>query len=182
MGLVILCLLALLAFLLVLLQSSAQLNFNKFLRDSFYIWPHKGAVATDVDSRSIYQCSLSIMLTRVLCVTCSPQRVAPLQTTSISLCTSNTSASIEGLELLPAPQYRNNIGNSHLSITTHSSEIQRWFNQRINHLHGFWHLEAYRAFKEVIKLDPNCAMGYYGLALCQSGSSGNNKIREEANN
>jgi len=32
-------------------------------------------------------------------------------------------------------------------------------------VYGFNHNEAIRAFKEVIRLDPNCAMGYWGMAL-----------------
>jgi tetratricopeptide (TPR) repeat protein len=186
MGLVILCLLALFAFLLVLLQSSTQLNFNnafeKLLNVNLYSFPEKDRVTTYVHRHGVYQCRYSIMLMGVLCITCSSKQTENTQSTSIALCTTNTSASIEGLERLPAPQYRNNIGNSHLSITTQNPGTQRWFDHGINHLHGFWHLEAYRAFKEVIKLDPNCAMGYCGLALCQPGFSGNNKIWEDAIN
>ncbi len=64
---------------------------------------------------------------------------------------------------LPPPVLMNGIGNSKLQITTANKKAQQFFNQGINHLHGFWDVEAFRAFKEVIRLDSNCAMGYWGL-------------------
>lgn len=99
---------------------------------------------------------------------------------TISLCTAT--ASLAGVDELPASEFRKGIGNSHLQITTQSKEAQRWFDQGLNHLHGFWHLEAYRAFKQVIKQDPNCAMGYWGLAMCAPGFSGTESIWKQSIN
>lgn len=98
------------------------------------------------------------------------------------ICGAGTGAGIEYLNSLPTPKHYTGIGSSHLTITTPNKEAQRWFDQGLNHLHGFWHLEAYRAFKEVIKIDSNCAMGYCGLALCQPGFSTPNQVWEEAIN
>jgi tetratricopeptide (TPR) repeat protein len=64
------------------------------------------------------------------------------------------------------------LGNSHLSISTRSAEAQQWFDQGLNLLHDFWHIEAYRAFRQVIRLDSACAMGYWGVAMCQPGFGG----------
>lgn len=50
-------------------------------------------------------------------------------------------------------------------ITTRSREAQRFFNQGIGQMHGFWFLEAARTFRKVVELDPACAMGYWGLAM-----------------
>lgn len=73
---------------------------------------------------------------------------------------------------LPQPNFRTRIGNAHISVTTQNELAQQWFDQGLNHLHGFWHLEAWRAFQMVIKEDPQCAMGYWGLAMCQPGFGG----------
>ena len=58
-----------------------------------------------------------------------------------------------------------NLGTYHHSITTTSELAQRYFNQGFRLVYGFNHSEAIRAFNEVIRLDPHCAMAYWGLAL-----------------
>ncbi|MCA0232356.1 MAG: hypothetical protein LCH91_17935 [Bacteroidetes bacterium] len=93
---------------------------------------------------------------------------------SIPLCVGG-SASRDILKNVAKPVFRTGIGNSHLEITTKNKEAQRWFDQGLNHLHGFWHLEAYRAFQQVVENDPDCAMGYWGIALCQPGFGGDDK-------
>ena len=57
------------------------------------------------------------------------------------------------------------LGTYHRPITTKSELAQRYFNQGFRLVYGFNHSEAIRAFKEVIRLDPDCAMGYWGVAL-----------------
>lgn len=64
----------------------------------------------------------------------------------------------------PAPLFED-LGTYHRPITTKSELAQRYFNQGFRLVYGFNHNEAIRAFKEVIRLDPNCAMGYWGVAL-----------------
>lgn len=56
------------------------------------------------------------------------------------------------------------IGESHFPITTHSADVQFWFNQGNTLLHSYWFYEAERAFRWCLKLDPECAMCYWGLA------------------
>ncbi|MFN8345189.1 MAG: hypothetical protein U0X91_09300 [Spirosomataceae bacterium] len=87
---------------------------------------------------------------------------------------------LKELSDLPIPIFREKIGNSHLLITTANKEAQRWFDLGLNHLHGFWHLEAYRAFRRVIQLDSNCAMGYWGMAMCRPGFGGDDNLPWEA--
>ncbi|MBL8859281.1 MAG: redoxin domain-containing protein [Planctomycetes bacterium] len=58
------------------------------------------------------------------------------------------------------------IGQSHFEITTKVPEVQVWFDQGNTLLHSFWFEEAERSFRWCIKLDPDCAMGYWGLARC----------------
>jgi tetratricopeptide (TPR) repeat protein len=65
-------------------------------------------------------------------------------------------------EMLPVPLKMTGIGNSHLSITA-TPEAQMWFDQGLNLLHDFWDYESARAFEQGIRVDPNCAMCYWGL-------------------
>jgi tetratricopeptide (TPR) repeat protein len=90
---------------------------------------------------------------------------------SIPLCTTGQVVSKNLADFSP-PTFRTGIGNSHLTISTKNKEAQHWFDQGLNHLHGFWHLEAFRAFQQVTKADSACAMGYWGLAMCQPGFGG----------
>jgi hypothetical protein len=53
-----------------------------------------------------------------------------------------------------------NLGTYHCPITTTSELAQRYFNQGMRLVYGFNHNEAIRAFQEVLRLDPNCAMAY----------------------
>jgi tetratricopeptide (TPR) repeat protein len=65
---------------------------------------------------------------------------------------------------MSAPPRVTGIGDSHLEITTKSAKAQAYFDQGFNLLHCFWDFEAYRAFKEAARLDPNAAMAYWGIA------------------
>lgn len=57
------------------------------------------------------------------------------------------------------------LGDYHCAITTSVPEAQVFFDQGIRLYYGFNHLEAYRAFMEAARLDPGCAMSYWGQAL-----------------
>jgi tetratricopeptide (TPR) repeat protein len=59
------------------------------------------------------------------------------------------------------------LGNAHMQITA-TAEAQMWFNQGLNLLHDFWDYESARAFEQSIRLDPNCAMCYWGLYSAES--------------
>ena len=50
-------------------------------------------------------------------------------------------------------------------ITTTNPETQRFFNQGVNLLFGFNHAEAIRSFREAARLDPDCAMCWWGVAV-----------------
>ena len=56
------------------------------------------------------------------------------------------------------------MGTHHHSITTKSPSAQRYFDQGLVLAYGFNHAEAARSFRQAAKLDPNCAMCYWGLA------------------
>jgi hypothetical protein len=57
------------------------------------------------------------------------------------------------------------LGRHSFAVTTKSKSAQAFFNQGINLAYGFNHAEAGRAFREVARLDPSCAMAYWGQAL-----------------
>ncbi|TDI94583.1 MAG: hypothetical protein E2O76_15225 [Caldithrix sp.] len=57
------------------------------------------------------------------------------------------------------------MGNHHFPITTTVDLAQRFFNQGIVLSFGFNHKEAGRSFREAARLDSNCAMAYWGMAL-----------------
>jgi peroxiredoxin len=50
-------------------------------------------------------------------------------------------------------------------VTTKSAEAQKFFNQGVTQLHGFWYFEAERSFRQVAYLDPDCAMAYWGMGM-----------------
>ncbi len=58
-----------------------------------------------------------------------------------------------------------NLGDHHHPITTKSDRAQLFFDQGLKLTYGFNHQEALRAFKEAARLDPDCAMAYWGWAL-----------------
>lgn len=58
-----------------------------------------------------------------------------------------------------------NLGNHRHPISTQNPLAQRYFNQGIILMYGFNHAEAIRSFREAARLDPQCAMCYWGISL-----------------
>jgi hypothetical protein len=65
-------------------------------------------------------------------------------------------------ELAPRLQ---NLGAHRFPVTTKSPKAQQFVNQGLNLAYGFNHAEAGRAFREAARLDPGCAMAYWGQAF-----------------
>jgi peroxiredoxin/tetratricopeptide (TPR) repeat protein len=63
------------------------------------------------------------------------------------------------------------MGNVQFPVTSKSDEAAKFFNQGVAQLHGFWYYEAERSFRQVLKLDPDCAMAYWGLAVCNQNNN-----------
>ncbi len=63
-----------------------------------------------------------------------------------------------------APRLQN-LGNHKFPVTTNSARAQLFINQGLMLAYGFNHAEAGRSFREAARLDPNCAMAYWGMAL-----------------
>ncbi|RAV99133.1 tetratricopeptide repeat protein [Pseudochryseolinea flava] len=57
------------------------------------------------------------------------------------------------------------LGDLHYPITTSSTNAQAYFEQGLRLIYAFNHWEAIQSFREATRLDPNCAMAYWGLAL-----------------
>lgn len=71
-------------------------------------------------------------------------------------------AAAPGMPLAPRLQ---NLGVHTFPVTTKSARAQQFINQGVNLAYGFNHAEAARAFAEAARLDPDCAMAYWGHAL-----------------
>lgn len=57
------------------------------------------------------------------------------------------------------------LGDLHHPVTTRSPLAQRFFDQGLRLIYGFNHPEAIRSFREAARLDPDCAMAYWGVAV-----------------
>ncbi|HTK78962.1 MAG TPA: hypothetical protein VL286_00845 [Rhizomicrobium sp.] len=56
-------------------------------------------------------------------------------------------------------------GDHHHPISTTNAQAQMYFDQGVRLLFGFNHAEAIRSFREAARLDPNCAMCWWGVAF-----------------
>jgi tetratricopeptide (TPR) repeat protein len=57
------------------------------------------------------------------------------------------------------------LGTYSRKITTKDAKAQRYFDQGLALLHGFNHAGAIRSFQQAARLDPQCAMAHWGVAL-----------------
>jgi hypothetical protein len=67
-----------------------------------------------------------------------------------------------GGQLAPRLQ---NLGPHTFKVSTASARAQQFISQGLNLAYGFNHAESGRSFREAARLDPNCAMAYWGQAL-----------------
>lgn len=57
------------------------------------------------------------------------------------------------------------LGMHHREVTTRSHDAQAYFDQGLRLYYAFNQAEAIRAFREATRLDPSCAMCWWGVAL-----------------
>jgi tetratricopeptide (TPR) repeat protein len=57
------------------------------------------------------------------------------------------------------------LGTYHRAISSKNARAQKYFDQGLRLLYGFNHDESERAFREAAKLDPACAICWWGVAL-----------------
>ncbi|MGE0664921.1 MAG: hypothetical protein AB7O49_00070 [Sphingomonadales bacterium] len=65
---------------------------------------------------------------------------------------------------VPPPLF-GNLGDYSMKVTTGSTQAQAYFDQGLRLMFGFNHAEAIRAFREAQRLDPRCAMCFWGESL-----------------
>ncbi len=79
----------------------------------------------------------------------------------------------------PAPLFEK-LGNHRHPISSKSKLAQRYFDQGLVLLYGFNHKEAIRSFQAGAKLDPDCAIFYWGVALAYGPNINKPMSKEEA--
>jgi hypothetical protein len=75
-----------------------------------------------------------------------------------------TMAQAPKMDEAPPPLYPD-LGQLHFQISTTNPRAQAYFDQGLRLTFSFNHAEAIRAFRAAQRLDPQCAMCYWGEAL-----------------
>jgi tetratricopeptide (TPR) repeat protein len=63
------------------------------------------------------------------------------------------------------PPLYDNLGDHHYAVTTREPRAQAYFDQGLRLYYAFNHSEAVRSFREAQRIDPTCAMCFWGEAL-----------------
>lgn len=72
------------------------------------------------------------------------------------------------------------IGAVHREVTTDSPQAQLWFDRGLALCYGFNHAEALVCFSRAAKVDPDCAMAYWGMAYAHGPNYNNTEMTPEA--
>ena len=72
------------------------------------------------------------------------------------------------------------LGDHHHPVTTKSKQAQRYFDQGLILAYGFNHPEAERSVREAARLDPDCAMAWWGAALVRGPNINKPMDKEDA--
>ncbi len=105
---------------------------------------------------------IGVVLTSVACVMAAPAIQARQHQHHQGVQLDEATQAGPGGVLAPRLQ---NLGSHTFTVTTRSARAQQFINQGLNLAYGFNHAEAGRAFAEAARLDPSCAMAYWGQAL-----------------
>lgn len=63
------------------------------------------------------------------------------------------------------------MGKITFPVTAADDMAQKFVAQGVAQLHGFWYLEAERSFRQAAKIDPDCGMAYWGMAMANDKNS-----------
>ncbi len=63
------------------------------------------------------------------------------------------------------------MGDVSFPATSRDPQVQKFINQGIAQLHGFWYFEAERSFRQAAALDPDCAIAYWGMAMANTNNA-----------
>jgi tetratricopeptide (TPR) repeat protein len=105
--------------------------------------------------------SLNIFLLALAVVMAAILTTAPLAAAQTNPQNDVQSTKVPG-QIAPRLQ---NLGDHKFPVTTDSARAQLFINQAMMLVYGFNHTEADRSFREAARLDPNCAMAYWGMTL-----------------
>jgi peroxiredoxin/tetratricopeptide (TPR) repeat protein len=75
------------------------------------------------------------------------------------------------------PWIMDGIARAPFPVSSSPPEVQQWFDQGNALMHSFWYYEAERAFRWCLKLDPDNAMAYWGMARAVSHGGGRKSDR-----
>ena len=64
----------------------------------------------------------------------------------------------------PAIKLMPGVGNVHHHVSTTNAQAQAFFDQGMDFIYGFNHVEAEKSFRRAAELDPNLGMAYWGVA------------------
>jgi len=78
-----------------------------------------------------------------------------------------SSAAVVGEAEVGAVPLYDGLGKVHFAITTANPLAQRYFDQGLSFAYGFNHAGAIAAFREAQRLDPQCAMCFWGEAFAR---------------
>ncbi|MBD3673021.1 MAG: redoxin domain-containing protein, partial [Planctomycetaceae bacterium] len=56
-------------------------------------------------------------------------------------------------------------GPIHFEVSSDNPDVQKFVEQGVGQLHGFWYFEAERSFRQAAMIDPECAICYWGMAM-----------------
>lgn len=56
-------------------------------------------------------------------------------------------------------------GKVHFPVSSKDPRVEKFVEQGIGQMHGFWFVEAERSFREAARLDPHCGIAYWGMAI-----------------
>jgi tetratricopeptide (TPR) repeat protein len=95
----------------------------------------------------------------------SASRHAMLLCLLAAACTHAARPKPEAASPAPTVPLFDNLGAHHHAITTSSPLAQQYFDQGLRLIYAFNHDEAIRAFEQAARLDPDCAMAYWGIGF-----------------
>ncbi|HVM21741.1 MAG TPA: tetratricopeptide repeat protein [Sphingomicrobium sp.] len=78
-----------------------------------------------------------------------------------------SAAAVQGADLPASAPLFDGMGKVHFPITTSSPLAQRYFDQGLSFAYNFNHSAAIAAFREAQRLDPQCAMCFWGEAFAR---------------
>jgi tetratricopeptide (TPR) repeat protein len=103
---------------------------------------------------------LAALCTAIACAGLACERSTETETSEPS-----AAANAPAQQAADLPKLLENLGDQHHPITTENPLAQRYFDQGLILTFGFNHEAAVDAFEAATRLDPSCAMCFWGIAL-----------------